>query len=282
MHANGENAQGQCLGRCERQARGLFRLTRGSSDAGHLEKLTEIKDTPADLFDAIRDQFEDDVVRSIPLFSRVEAGHFEKLRAAASVRAVPARTLLFEEGDRPDNLYSLMSGAAELFSEREHRRLTIAVVRPVSSLAVFCAFADRVPFSARTLEPSELTIVPAKLVAHLASRDLGLADAMVREIARESLAAVEDWKTHRLMTTVERIADWLLRQDGQNGRTGKIVIPFDKRVLASHLGMAQAQLSRHFADLAASGVSVHGNRVTIADREALAQLAGLASGIVVP
>jgi len=224
-------------------------------------------------------KIEIDLVRSIPLFARVADEHLASLAAAASLRRTDARALIFAEGGRPGTLYTIIAGAAELFSEHDERRLTIAVVRPVRPLALFSLLADRSPVSARALEPAELLAIPARLVIELAGRDVGLAEAMVREFTHQALDVVEDLKTHRLLTTTERVADWILRQDGSSGGTGTIVIPFDKRILASYLGMAPEQLSRHFATLAAIGVSVDGRSITFTDREALSAVAGVANSI---
>ena len=98
---------------------------------------------------------------------------------------------------------------------------------------------------------------------------------MILELAGECHELVEDLKNHRLRSTIERVAHWMLRGDRKTGETGQIVIPFDKRVLASYLGMAPEHLSRSFATLASSGVEVHGRSVTLTDRAALSEAAGL-------
>jgi len=96
---------------------------------------------------------------------------------------------------------------------------------------------------------------------------------MVRELARESLEIIEDFKKHRLLNTTARIAHWMLQCDSQNGGNGHIVIPFDKRVLASYLGMTPEQLSRGFATLMSAGVTVDGRTVTIGNRTTLTRIA---------
>lgn len=215
-----------------------------------------------------------DLIRSLTLFKDVSEHHLATLVAAASLRQVRARAVLFAEGDRVDNLYTLVRGSAELFSEHDDRRFTIGVVGAARSLAVSSVLAQRHPLSARAIEPSELIAVPAKLVVELISRDPGLANAVVRELANDSVQIIEDFKSHRLLTTTERIAHWMLHCDKKTGGSGQIVIPFDKRILASYLGMAPEQLSRSFSALASAGVVVKGRSITLTDRIALAEVAG--------
>lgn len=213
------------------------------------------------------------LLRAVPLLGSVAEHQLENLAAAASLRTAPSRAILFAEGSRVDNLFVLTHGAVELFSEQDERRFTISVMRAAQALEVSSIFAQRHPLSARVLESSEFVSVPAKLIIELLSRDSGLADAMMHELARESLEIIEDFKKHRLLNSTARIAHWMLNWDSQSGGKGQIVIPFDKRVLASYLGMTPEQLSRGFATLIAAGVTVDGRAVSIGDRATLTRIA---------
>jgi hypothetical protein len=95
------------------------------------------------------------------------------------------------------------------------------------------------------------------------------------ELAGELRELIKHFKNQRLRTTVERLAEWMLRSDQDAGGTGHFVIPYGKRVLASHLGMAPENLSRNLASLAPLGVAVRGRHVSLSDRAALAQFARL-------
>jgi len=202
-------------------------------------------------------------LRSLPLLGSACEQHTQKLAAAAILRAVPSRTILFAEGNRVDYLFVLVCGAVELFSEQDERRLTISVVRDPHPLEVYSIFADLHPLSARVLESSEFVSIPAKLIVELISRDAAFANAFAHELATQSRQFIEDFKKHRLLNSTARIADWMLEQDTPTGN-GRINIPFDKRVLASYLGMTPEQLSRGFATLASSAVvKVDGRIITI-------------------
>jgi CRP/FNR family transcriptional regulator, transcriptional activator FtrB len=215
-----------------------------------------------------------ELIRSIPLFSNVLGETCSDLVAAAALRQFAARTILFKEGSRADNLYVVMQGSAELFSEHDERYCTLAVVPAVAPLALCAILSDRNPLSARVLEPSELIVVPADLVADLFGRDPEFAKAAIQELASKCHEMVENFKSHRLRSTIERVAHWMLRCDRKSGGTGRIVIPFDKRVLASYLGMAPEHLSRSFSALASAGVVVDGRNITLKDRAALSAAAG--------
>jgi CRP/FNR family transcriptional regulator, transcriptional activator FtrB len=216
-----------------------------------------------------------DLLRSVHLFASLSEAHLPSVVAAAALRPVPARTVLFAEGDRLDSLHIVVKGAVELYSEHSGRRFTVAVVRALRPLALASIMVEHNPLSARALEPSELVVVPAPLVVELFGRDPAFALAVAHELAGACHELIDDFRSHRLRTTTERVANWMLRCDESTGRTGRFVIPYDKRVLASYLGMAPEHLSRSFSALASAGVVVSGRRIMFSDRAALALAAGI-------
>jgi CRP/FNR family transcriptional regulator, transcriptional activator FtrB len=72
----------------------------------------------------------------------------------------------------------------------------------------------------------------------------------------------------------ERLADWLLRANAKLGDKWQFTIPYDKRTLASRLGMTPENLSRNLRSLADWGCVVIGRNVTLGDPAALAAIAG--------
>jgi CRP/FNR family transcriptional regulator, transcriptional activator FtrB len=216
-----------------------------------------------------------DLLRSIPLFGKLSNAHLANLAVSVSLRRFAPRTVLFTEGDRPGSLYILVNGAVELFSEQDERHATVAVVRGAGPLVLYSILSEHTPLSGRVLERSELIVAPAKPVVALFGQDPDFASTVIQELASECRRLVECFKSHRLRSTTERVAHWMLHCDRTSGLTGQIVIPFDKRVLASYLGMAPEHLSRSFSALASAGVVVHGRNVTLNDRAALVEAAGL-------
>jgi len=215
-----------------------------------------------------------DFVRAIPLFSRLSDIHLEELAASSQLREEAARTVLFREGDRPTSLYTVISGAVELYSEHDDRCSTIAVVHAMRTFKLRSVFGLQNALSARVLEPSTLLAAPARLISGLFARDPAFALVFMESLASECQEIIEDFKNYRMRSTTERVAHWMLCCDGKNGLTGRFVIPFDKRVLASYLGMAPEHLSRSFSALSSVGVVVNGRSITLKDRAALSVAAG--------
>jgi CRP/FNR family transcriptional activator FtrB len=216
-----------------------------------------------------------DRMRSVELFRGVSDAHFHTLLKAASLQHVERRTILFHEGDRPTVLYTLIEGSVELFSEHHQRRCTLGVIRSTKPCVLTSIVHDRNPMSARTLERSLLLLVPAEVIHDLIETDLGFASAATHELADDCHEVVADLKNHRIRTAIERLAHWMLRSDESAGSSGSFVIPYDKRTLASYLGMAPENLSRKLSALAPQGVVVRGRHVALNNRPALAAKAGI-------
>ncbi len=212
-------------------------------------------------------------LRSIPLFANAADASLETLAAASGLQDIAARTMLITENEPVKSLYTLLSGAVELVCERIDRRFTLCVASGVQPLMLSSILTGCSPMSARVIEPARLIVTPAKLIVELIGRDIGLTGSFLREVSERWVNAIENFKSHRLLTTSERIADWILTADARNGANGEVVMPFGKRVLASYLGMAPEQLSRHFASLASAGVQVHGRHIKVGDRAALEAIA---------
>jgi CRP/FNR family transcriptional activator FtrB len=211
-----------------------------------------------------------DHVRTLPLFSAMEQSSFEAICAAGYLQRFPAGVVLLHEGERPDFLHVLVEGTVEFFSTHSAREATLSVLIPPAAFILAAVIVDDVYLkSARTLSPSTVLLIPAEAVRDVFVQDSAFARATVVELACRYRTLVKDLKNQRLRTGLHRLANWIVAQDDLNGRSGCIRLPFEKRVLASQLGMRPENLSRAFADLGEVGVEVQGPEVRIANRDRL-------------
>ncbi|MDJ1159930.1 helix-turn-helix domain-containing protein [Chelatococcus sp. SYSU_G07232] len=216
-------------------------------------------------------------VRRLPLFAGMAEERFAALIQAAFLQRFPPHVVLIEEGERADFLHVVLAGAVDLFARHEGRETTIMVLRPVRAFILAAVMADE-PYlkSARTLEPSQILMIPAEAVRAVFAEDLTFAWAVVHELAGAYRVVTRELKNQKLRTSGERLANWILRMSGlsrERGGGSRFEIPFDKRTLAAYLGMTPENLSRGFAALADSGVTVQGRTVSVADVQALARRA---------
>lgn len=213
-------------------------------------------------------------MRRLPLFAGVDPSHTDALLQASFLQRFPPFVELASEGSPADFLHVVVDGQVEVFSTYRDRETTVAVLGAGHSFIVAAVILDRVYLkSARSLSPARVLLIPAAAVRRVFAADGAFARALAQELAYAYRGLVKELKNQKLRTSLERLANWLIAHDLETGAKGSFVLPFEKRVLASRLGMAPEVLSRSFAALAPYKVTVRGSRVELRDIDALRKLA---------
>ena len=151
----------------------------------------------------------------------------------------------------------------------------MAMVHPVSPFILAAVLKDAVYLmSARTRARSKILLIPSEDVRSIFELDDAFARAMVLEMAGSYRYVIKEHKGLKLRSSVERLANTLLRQNHEFGKgTGEFELPYDKRTLASLLGMTPENLSRALNTLKPYGVEVNGTTIRLSDIKALETLA---------
>ncbi|MFT5743551.1 MAG: CRP/FNR family transcriptional activator FtrB [Paracoccaceae bacterium] len=212
-------------------------------------------------------------LQSLKLFSGMEPDSFDALMRGAYVQNFPPRIDLISEGDAPDFLHVVLTGSVDLYCSWNGRETSMATVRPVSTF-ILAASVQNAPYlmSARTLEKSRIVLLPSEDVRTIFDRDGAFARAIVGELAQCYRSVVKNTKDLKLRTSLERLANYLLRQSGSIG-SPSFELKMEKRRLASFLGMTPENLSRAFRGLEPYGVTVTGSRIEITDANDLISFA---------
>ena len=213
-------------------------------------------------------------IRSLDLFSGMAEPHFHNLIRAAYVQTFPPQVDLITEGDPADFLHVVISGSVELFSTWNQHETSMATVRPVSSFILAATIKDG-PYlmSARTTEKSRVVLLPSMDVRQIFDRDHVFARAVVTELAMCYRSVIKNTKNLKLRSSLERLANYLVRSHVRAGGSPTFELTIEKRRLASFLGMTPENLSRAIKSLRPYGVQIDGARVTITDMQALQSLA---------
>jgi len=213
-------------------------------------------------------------IRRMMIFADVEAGHVEALLRNSKLQRFPSHAEVMREGETADFLHVVVDGQVEVFSNYRDRETTVVVLGPGDSFFIAALILDKVCLgSVRTLSPARVLLVPAEAVRQLFYDDATFAHAIALELACAYRGIVKDLKNQKLRSTVERLANFLLTHYEQSEAKKSFTLPFEKKVLASCLGMSPAVLSRSFMALVPHGVRVCGAAVEINDIEALRNLA---------
>lgn len=213
-------------------------------------------------------------IRALALFKDMEEEHFQALLRGAYVQNFPPQIDLIHEGDPSDFLHIILSGTVELFAMWNNRETTMATVRPISTFILAATIKDA-PYlmSARTLEKSRIVLLPSNDVRDIFEVDGKFARAIVTELAQCYRSVIKNTKDLKLRTSIERMANYLLRQHINAGGASSFELKMEKRRLASYLGMTPENLSRAIRALRAYGVEVDGPTVHVNNIEDLRNLA---------
>jgi CRP/FNR family transcriptional activator FtrB len=215
------------------------------------------------------------LVRALDLFAEMAEANFDELMQAAFLQRFPPQVQLITEGDPADFLYIVVEGGVELFAANNGRETSIEIVRPVSTFILAAVLRDAAYLmSGRSVEGSQILMIPAETVREIFARDHVFARAVVRELSGRYRAVVKALKNHKLRNAVERLANCLLRLHQEQGSSGMLTLQVDKRTLAALLGMTPENLSRAFSTLRPYGVEVNGREIRLtqlADLRALAK-----------
>jgi CRP/FNR family transcriptional activator FtrB len=200
--------------------------------------------------------------------------HFQSLMRGAYVQNFPPQIELISEGEPSDFLHVVMAGSVDLFSCWNGRETSLATVRPVSTF-ILAATIRNAPYlmSARTLEKSRIVLIPSQDVRTIFDADGTFARAIVTELAQCYRSVIKAQKDLKLRSSLERLANYLLRQQKRAGGGAAFDLDFEKRRLASVLGMTPENLSRAFKGLQPYGITVEGTRIRISDQADLERFA---------
>ncbi len=199
----------------------------------------------------------------------------ERLVAAMKTRAYAKRDLIYAEGEPATDLYIVLEGWVRVFrTDRSGSEADIGLLGPAQSFGEAAMFlGGRCHGTAQAVEPCRVARMPISALRALLEADANLALAFLGSLSQHLLRVAARLSSDRLHNGKRRLVHFLLeRSEGEC--ESLIRIPYDKAVLAGFLGMAPEALSRAFAALRASGVTVDGRDIRIANRRALRRYLG--------
>lgn len=213
-------------------------------------------------------------LRRLPLFREMMTPTFDNLMQIAHLESFPPQLELIRQGEYADFLHIIIEGSVELHATWNGRDTVMGVVHPVSTFILAACVCDALYLmSARTLERSKIVMIPVADVRVALRRDPDFAMAAIRELADGYRSFVRQTKNLKLRNSLERLAAYILYRSRHDGDADSIVLPVEKRHLASYLGMTPENLSRSMKTLQANGLVVRGTCLTITDRARLLAIA---------
>lgn len=129
------------------------------------------------------------------------------------------------------------------------------------------------PVSAEAVTDCTLVRIDAAVILRLLRDDPQVAVTIIASAFSHLQSLVSQVESLKAQTGAQRVAEFLLELAESETGTCQVTLPYDKVLIAGHLGMKPESLSRAFAKLREHGVLVRHNQANIADIEALREYA---------
>lgn len=215
-----------------------------------------------------------DLVARVPLFAGLDRTDLAAVLGEAAVRRFARRDILFLQDEPATRFYVVLEGWVRLYRETvDGNESVIAVFTRGESFAEAAILRDGVyPVNAEVVDDARLLVIPSGPFLRQLHANHELCLNMMASMAVHLRRMVQQIEQLKLRSSVERLADFLVRLSPPD--TGCIVVdlPCDKSLIAARLGMQPETLSRSLAKLRRLGVDTRGQQVVINDLSALRRL----------
>lgn len=207
----------------------------------------------------------------LPLIKRLPAPVRENLLKHAIEHQVSPGAILFEQGHPPNFQHVVVAGSVQLIGRSAQREVLIEVVR-APELVIPAAVVMNAPYlmRARVPEPSRILLIHGEVFRDAIADEPLLAREVIRSLAGQFRRMVRQVKNLKLRSATERVGHYVLTLSNRQGTPHRAILPYEKNLIASELGLARESFSRALSMLRASGVVVRGETIVIADPKRLA------------
>lgn len=184
-----------------------------------------------------------------------------------SVRAIERGHVLFQQGDPARAFFLVLDGQVKL--SRINPGGDEAIVHVYGAGESFAEAAmflgGRYPVAAEAVTSSRVMRIESEALRRKVAERPEIAFAMMASMSRHLKVLVDQIEKMKLLSADQRVAEFLLGLCGQQTGAVTLVLPHEKNLIASRLGMKPATFSRAIARIRELGVEVSGNQARIRD-----------------
>lgn len=212
-----------------------------------------------------------DVIRQVPLFSRIDAERVAALCGRGTVRVYDTPTLLFSAGDPADGFFVVLAGRVHLSTlTADGAEAVVTVVEAGETFAEAAMFGSgRFPVNAEAQPGAEVVRIDRAGLEAALREAPDLAFRMLDALIARQHFMIAEISQLKSQSPAQRLASYLLALLESGRWAGHGRLPHAKQVIASRIGIDPASLSRALRRLDAAGITCEGDDVVIADPERL-------------
>lgn len=217
-------------------------------------------------------------IGALPVFDGLPQPQLARIAMASDEKRYDKDALVFRKGERPTGLFAVVAGTVKIAcqsptgEEKVVDLLGPGRVFGEAALLLGCPY----PYLAAAATAARLLHIDGRVLLELVRTSPGLTLRMSRHLAEGIVSVIRDIEEHRMLTTQERVARFLMgRQGDAQPALRPVSLPAPKHIFASRLGMTPESLSRTMRELTRAGViEACKQSIRVVDGERLAMLAG--------
>lgn len=206
------------------------------------------------------------------LFHGLSEENLQILLSNSTVRTVDQGREIVQQGDVVKFLYFIIEGSVKtLRSSMEGDEATIRMLKQGETFMDAVIFmGGKSPIRATAIKPSKLLLIPADVIRRQVLQDGQLGDNLLRIVTGHYKNAVQQIDSIVTKTPVARLGYYFLKLHMiQDPNSMNIELPFQKSMIANHLGMKPETFSRTLQKLREMGINIDHEHITLRDAYAL-------------
>lgn len=210
------------------------------------------------------------LLRRSRLLAGLPEADLARLLSPCFVQTLPKGAALCLQGEAPQFMHIVLSGAVGLFGEGQREEMLVEFFGPGDSFILAAVVLDA-PYllNARLLERSRVLLWPAAAFRAEVRTHGALAHGVAVQSSIYWRTLIGQIKDLKLLSAIERLSALLLALAPARTGSATVTLPAGRRLIAGRLGITPQSLSRAFAALRPAGVSGEGRQVFIADLDRL-------------
>lgn len=204
----------------------------------------------------------------------------ERLLEGAAQRHLTAGETIFLQGEPANSVYLIIEGCVKLYRiSPSGAEAVVSILKRNRSFGEAAALRDEdYPVSAEAITDSTLVQIDGGRMRRQIAEDPQLALSLLAASYVHLHGLVEQVEQLKARSGVQRLAEFLVELADGHDQGARVPLPYNKTLIAGHLGIQPESLSRAFARLRDHGVRIDGNHAIIEDIEKLRQLASQDKG----
>lgn len=212
------------------------------------------------------------IVESLPLFRTLSPTNRAELLRNSVQHGVAAGTVLFVQGELPNFQHVVLSGSVHLFGRSTEGREVLIETVEAPDLVIPAAVLTGEPYlmEARVPQASQLLLIHGLAFRAAVVRHPALAQEMIGCLAGQFRRMVRQIKNLKLRSSTQRVGCYILALSKRQGTPDRAILPYEKNLIASELGITRESFSRALSALQRAGIEVQEGTIVIRDASRLA------------